>query len=422
MEADKNTNWIGGSKIDGSLRGKLSPHGATIAAYLAEPEWTTESVRFWNAYMSALRDSPDEQMRIAWADAVSKLGDAASPQAGDPVSETVRAVWQDEMAPADTASWWQPNMVLVDYPWLFRATNAVLLKDFGIHAQRPVNAAGDPLIGVAEEVLGNLLDSYLRAHSVTPFGSTLGRVAGVIGLPLLNVFYEADRSDNPEFFLPADPSDPNKRYRANMWYDPTNKEKPWVLGADITLYVQPHLEYRWGPAFVGHAHGVPVPLSASTKGVHNRVTYHGVDAQGRPGREVIARGTRMTNWEAQFFEQMTRFGAAVIHTAGKPANDVDIAFGAYATEPPWRLVTTPWRYNRGRSEIGPRVVPREPTRPPAGPSSAAGSRYTASAGPPRPGLRGRCRLRCGSPRGTHVAEVLAERIGSCSLWQRYGAD
>jgi hypothetical protein len=218
MEADKNTNWIGGSKIDGSLRGKLSPHGATIAAYLAEPEWTTESVRFWNAYMSALRDSPDEQMRIAWADAVSKLGDAASPQAGDPVSETVRAVWQDEMAPADTASWWQPNMVLVDYPWLFRATNAVLLKDFGIHAQSPVNAAGDPLIGVAEEVLGNLLDSYLRAHSVTPFGSTLGRVAGVIGLPLLNVFYEADRSDNPEFFLPADPSDPNKGYRAGwLW-------------------------------------------------------------------------------------------------------------------------------------------------------------------------------------------------------------
>jgi hypothetical protein len=241
-------------------------------------------------------------------------------------------------------------MVSVDYPTLSRDANAVLLKDFAIHGQNPNNAYGDMGIGYGLDILGQSRGLW---HNSTPITGKVARGLGVVGLPLLNGFYEADFSENRDFFLPADPNDPSKGYRrANMWYDPSETEKkPWVLGADLTLYVQPHLEFRWGPAFAGHAHGVPISITA--KIVHNRVTYVGVDPLGRPGRQVIARGTRLTNREAQFLEQMVRFGATPIHGRGESPNVIDIAFGAYATEPPWRLATTPLLYKLGLSNTGP---------------------------------------------------------------------
>jgi hypothetical protein len=320
-----------------------------------EPRWTKASVRFWNAYLGALRDAPDEQMRIAWAEAGSRLlgtagtpvADLPSPKAGEPISATERAAW-DVLSKADKASWWKPNMASVDYPSLSRAANAVPLKDFGIHGQNPVNAAGDPALGVLENDSGIALDRYLRSHRLTPFGSALARVAGIFAVPLLNNYYEVDPRLNPEFLLPKDPNDPSKGSIPNITENPTNKKKPWKLNADLTVYVQPHRESRPGITLPFHFHGAPISLSLKLP--VNRIPYPGVDPLGRPGHMTIARGEELTNRQAWLLHQLVRLGETSIEEAG--TNEVRPAFGGYVSSPPWRLLTAPLFHRLGWSDTG----------------------------------------------------------------------
>ena len=342
MKADQETTWIGGSKIAGSRTGELSSVGEVISRYLAkQTNWSTDSVRLWKGYMSALRDSPDGELRVTWQDANNKLN-GASPKADQPISEMQRSVW-NEVSKADTASWWEPDLNSIGHPKLSREANSILMQEFGFNGQSPINAWGDMLASTGEDKVGMAKSVW---HSATPVTSAAAEVVSSLGIPLLNGYVEADYAENGDAILPLDPKDPSKGFHLNMWHDPTGDEsKPWVLGADLTLYVQPHLEYRPGPSVPLHHLGLPVAVFA--RGVFNHIEYAGVDALGRPGRQVIARGTRLTGRQGQFLEQMVRFGGTNIN------DKANAAFGAFATSPPWRLVTTPLLNRFGLSDKGP---------------------------------------------------------------------
>ena len=342
MQADQDTTWIGGSKIAGSRTGELSSVGTVIGRFLAgQTNWSTDSVRLWKGYMSALRDSPDGELRTTWQDANNQL-DGASPKAGQPISQTQRGVW-NEVSTADTASWWEPGLDSIGHPKLSREANSILMQELGFNGQSPINAWGDMLASAGEDKLGTAKSLF---HSATPITSAAAEVVSSLGIPLLNGYVEADLAENGEAILPVDPQDPSKGYRLNMWHDPAGDEsRPWVLGGDLTLYAQPHLEYRPGPAVPLHHLGLPVAVFA--RGVFNHIEYAGVDALGRPGRQVIARGTRLTGRQGQFLEQMVRFGGTNIN------DKANAAFGAFATSAPWRLVTTPLLNKFGLSDRGP---------------------------------------------------------------------
>jgi hypothetical protein len=153
MTADLESKWVGGSRIDPSLRGTLSPHGATLQHYLASAAWTRESASFAASYLKALARSPDPRLRQAAEGAAMALARArfhqilakdptlsetqAAQQVGSPMPQAGAIITQCDrqalttLTEAEQASWWRPRMAPVDDHITFRTDRARARKRSG---------------------------------------------------------------------------------------------------------------------------------------------------------------------------------------------------------------------------------------------------------------------------------------------------